>query len=78
MKTYKGVEVWCYAFLILATELNGQLRVSAVLPPWKESLILDRRLVRPQIRSGHGGDEKIPCLCLEILMLYLKAEITFD
>jgi hypothetical protein len=40
-------------------EVSGQLHDPAALPPGKEIRYpLDRRLGRPQSRSGSGGEEK--------------------
>jgi hypothetical protein len=49
-------------------ELSGQLHSPAALPSGKEPPYpLDRRLGRPQSRSGHSsGAEKNPCLCQEL------------
>jgi hypothetical protein len=41
-------------------EMSDQLHAPAALPPEEEPPLypLDRRLDEPQIRSGHGGEEK--------------------
>jgi hypothetical protein len=41
-------------------EVSGQFHALAALPPEKEPrYLLDRRLCRPQSRSGRGDEEKI-------------------
>jgi hypothetical protein len=47
-------------------EVSGQLHGPAALLQWKSRRYpLDRRLGRPQSRSVHGGEEKIPSYRVE-------------
>jgi hypothetical protein len=61
MKTYWGVEVYLHAFF----ELDTRWRCMVSCTPWplypqgkSPWYPLYRRLDGPQIRSGHGGEEK--------------------
>jgi hypothetical protein len=61
MKTYGGVEVQLHVFLTTALDVGewSALRPGHLYPHGKRSRYpLDRRLLGPQSRSGHG-DEKI-------------------